>query len=128
MDGYRCFGACDIRGDAIDWLMNYRRLSFPEAVSVLGERMDNRPRVERPCLKSPSEPPEWSWQHRAECIVNQAEETLWSDVGEPALNYLSCRGLTTRTIRATRLGYVPGDFRSWRVMEGMDVPCGITIP
>jgi hypothetical protein len=36
--------------------------------------------------------------------------------------------LTTRTIRAARLGYVPGDFHSWRVLEGMDVPCGITIP
>ena len=61
-------------------------------------------------------------------IVSQAEETLWSEVGEPALNYLTGRGLTTRTIRAARLGYVPGNFRQWRVIEGMDVPCGITIP
>lgn len=127
-DGYRCFGACDTRGDAIDWLMNYRRLSFAEAVEVLGGRADDRPRVEHKCLKSPSEPPEWNWQRRAECVVSQAEETLWSDVGEPALNYLIGRGLTTRTIRAARLGYVPGDFRGWRLIEEMDVPCGITIP
>mgnify|MGYP001466241632 FL=1 len=127
-DGYRCFGACDTSGDAIDWLMNYRRLSFAEAASVLGERIDDKPRIERKCLKSPSEPPEWNWQRRAECVVSQAEDTLWSDVGEPALNYLIGRGLTTRTIRAARLGYVPGDFRDWRMIEGMDVPCGITIP
>ena len=127
-DGYRCFGACDTSGDAIDWLMNYRRLSFPEAASILGERIENKPRIEHQCLKSPSEPPEWSWQRRAECVVSQAEETLWSDAGEPALNYLIGRGLTTRTIRAARLGYVPGDFRGWRVIEGLDVPCGITIP
>lgn len=98
-DGYRCFGACDTSGDALDWLMNYRRLSFPEAASVLGQRIDDRPRVKHQCLKSPSEPPEWSWQRRAECVVSQAEETLWSDVGEPALNYLIGRGLATRTIR-----------------------------
>lgn len=127
-DGYRCFGACDTSGDAIDWLMNYRRLSFAQAVAVLGGRVEDRPRRERKCLKSPSEPPEWSWQHRAERIVNQAEEMLWSDMGEPALNYLIGRGLTTRTIRSARLGYVPGDFRGWRLIEGMDVPCGITIP
>lgn len=127
-DGYRCFGACDTSGDAIDWLMNYRRLSFAEATEVLGERIDDKPRIERKCLKSPSEPPEWSWQRRAEYVVSQAEDTLWSDVGEPALNYLIGRGLTTRTIRAARLGYVPGDFRGWRLIEGMDVPCGITIP
>lgn len=127
-DGYRCFGACDISGDAIDWLMNYRRLNFAQAAEVLGERADDRPRVEHKCLKSPSEPPEWNWQRRAECVVSQAEETLWSDVGEPALNYLIGRGLTTRTIRTARLGYVPGDFRGWRLIEGMDVPCGITIP
>ena len=127
-DGYRCFGACDISGDAIDWLMNYRRLNFAQAAEVLGGRADDRPRVEHKCLKSPSEPPEWNWQRRAECVVSQAEDTLWSDVGEPALNYLIGRGLTTRTIRTARLDYVPGDFRGWRLIEGMDVPCGITIP
>ena len=127
-DGYRCFGACDTSGDAIGWLMNYRRLSFREAAAALGERVNDRAAIVRKYLKAPSEAPEWSWQRRAECVVSQAEEMLWSDIGEPALNYLIGRGLSTRTIRAARLGYVPGDFRAWRVMEGMDVPCGITIP
>ena len=36
-DGYRCFGKCDTSGDLFDWLMNYRRLSFAEALAVLGE-------------------------------------------------------------------------------------------
>jgi DNA primase len=127
-NGYRCFGACDTSGDAVDWLMNYRRLSFIEALRVLGEPVENFNPADRKCLKSPAEPPEWDWQHAAERIVSRAEETLWSEAGEPALNYLTGRGLTTRTIRAARLGYVPGDFREWRTLEGMDVPCGITIP
>ncbi len=40
-NGYRCFGACDTSGDALDWLMNYRRLSFIEALRVLGEPVEN---------------------------------------------------------------------------------------
>ena len=127
-NGYRCFGACDTSGDALDWLTNYRRLSFVEALRVLGELVEDVVPGARKGLKSPSEPPEWDWQHRAERIVSQAEELLWSEVGEPALNYLTGRGLTTRTIRTARLGYVPGNFRQWCAIEGMDVPCGITIP
>jgi DNA primase len=127
-NGYRCFGACNTSGDALDWLRNYRRLSFVEAARVLGEPVENAAPAERQCLKSPSEPPEWEWQHAAGRIVSLAEETLWSETGEPALNYLTGRGLTTHTIRAARLGYVPGDFREWRTLEGLEVPCGITIP
>lgn len=126
-NGYRCFGACDTSGDALDWLRNYRRLSFVEALRVLGEPVEEPVTHERR-LKSPSEPPEWAWQRAAEHIVSQAEEMLWSEAGEPALNYLTGRGLTTRTIRTARLGYIPGDFREWRTLEGLEVPCGITIP
>lgn len=118
-NGYRCLGACDTSGDALNWLMNYRRLSFSEALRLLDSPTSTA---------APAEPPEWNWQRRAESLVNQAEETLWSEAGEPALNYLTGRGLTPRAIRAARLGYVPGDFRSWRTLEGLDVPCGITIP
>jgi len=127
-NGYRCFGACDTSGDALGWLMNYRRLSFTEALHVLGQPMKNAAPVERTILKPPSEPPVWEWQQAAERIVSLAEDTIWSEVGEPAVNYLIGRGLTTRTIRTMRLGYIPGDFREWRVIEGLDVPCGITIP
>ena len=34
-DGYRCFGKCQMSGDVFDWLQNYRRLSFGEAVAAL---------------------------------------------------------------------------------------------
>lgn len=75
-------GACDTSGDALGWLTHYRRLSFVEALRVLSEWVENIAPLERKCLKSASKPPEWDWQHRAECIVSQAEETLWSDMGE----------------------------------------------
>lgn len=127
-DGFRCFGACDTSGDALDWLMSYRRLSFADALHALGEPVVNVTPRKPSALKPPSEPPDWDWQAAAECIVSAAEDLLWSEAGEPALNYLTGRGLTTRTIRTARLGYIPGDFREWRTIEGLDVPCGITIP
>jgi DNA primase len=108
--------------------MNYRRLSFTEALHVLGAPVENISPAEYKRLKSPSEPPDWDWQQAAERIVSVAEETLWSSEGEPALAYLLERGLTTGTIRSARLGYVPGDFRQWRKVEGLEAPCGITIP
>jgi DNA primase len=76
-----------------------------------------------------SEPPPEDWQQAARQVVNIAEETLWSSEGEPALNHLlEQRGLTTATIRKARLGYIPGDFREWREIAGLNVPCGIAIP
>ncbi|MBZ0298740.1 MAG: toprim domain-containing protein [Anaerolineae bacterium] len=128
-DGYRCFGRCDTSGDLFDWLMTYRRLSFPEALAVLGEYPDEH-RLPRPQIETiTSEPPPEDWQRAARQVVNVAEETLWSTEGEPALHYLlEQRGLTTTTIRKARLGYIPGDFREWREIAGLSVPCGIAIP
>lgn len=76
---------------------------------------------------TPSDPPDLAWQHRAERVVSLAEETLWSSEGESALKYLLGRGLSTATIRQARLGYVLGDYRARRTLEGLEVPCGITV-
>jgi DNA primase len=128
-DGYRCFGACDTSGDLFDWLVNYRRLSFPDALVLLGEQPQEVQTV-RPHIQTiASEPPPQAWQEATSQVVNIAEETLWSSAGEPALTYLlEQRGLTTATIRKARLGYIPGDFREWREIAGLNVPCGICIP
>lgn len=127
-NGYRCFGACDTYGDALDWLMNYRKLSFDAALQLLGNPDEKPSTSEHKRLKIAAEPPDRAWQTAAERIVVLAEETLWSERGETALNYLTGRGLNSRTIQSARLGYIPGDFREWRALEGLHVPCGITIP
>jgi DNA primase len=129
VNGYRCFGRCDTAGDAIDWLVNYRRLSFAEAVRVLGEPLPApAPPTERQPERAHAEPPDWRWQQRAGQVVSLAEDTLWSSAGEAALGYLLTRGLTAETIRQARLGYIPGDYREQRTLAGLEVPCGITIP
>jgi len=128
-DGYRCFGKCQMSGDVFDWLQRYRHLSFLEAVATL-EHTQYRPPViaaQRPT--PPVDPPPADWQSAAWQVVEEAEDILWSSQGEQALTYLlEKRGLETHTIRAARLGYVPGDYWDWRTIAGLKVPCGITIP
>ncbi|MEO0562658.1 MAG: CHC2 zinc finger domain-containing protein [Chloroflexota bacterium] len=127
-DGYRCFGKCDLHGDHLDWLTAYRHLSFGEALTVLGAPPPDVVPRQMPQRGRSSEPPDPEWQTAAAAVVDLAEETLWSPEGESALTYLLERGLTTRTIQRARLGYIPGDYRGWRTLHGLDVPCGITIP
>lgn len=132
-DHWRCFGKCGRGGDAISWLRLYHRLSFAEACQQLAA--GDLPRLDRPTqraespLQTVSEPPKTDWQRAACKIAAQATDTLWSSAGKRAWDYLErTRGLTEKTIAEARLGYVPGDYREWREIEGLNVPCGITIP
>ena len=125
-DGYYCFGKCDRGGDALDWLQRYRRLSFTEAVQLLGAPLETDTPPHRPPNDVGSAPPDAAWQEAAERVVAYAETILWSPPGENALLYLLNRGLTSATIRAARLGLIPGG--GWTKVAGLNVPCGIAIP
>ena len=127
-DGYRCFGACDTSGDLFDWLMNYRQISFTEALEQIGTAPPNPPLNKKAHNVPHGEPPSAQWQCDAHEVIEQAEEILWSSAGEPALNYLFDSGLTIVVICDARLGYIPGDYRDWRELSSLRVPCGIIIP
>ncbi len=65
-DGYRCFGACHTHGDALDWLMHYRQLTFNEALAVLGEKSTVTESLQQRTVRCTSaDPPDLAWQHRA---------------------------------------------------------------
>jgi DNA primase len=127
-NGFRCFGKCQISGDVLDWLQRYRHLSFQEALQALGEAPRSAPGLAANRPTPPAEPPPVEWQATARRVVEGAEETLWSVSGEQALDYLIGRGLNGSTIHDARLGVVPGGYRQWRTIAGLNVPCGITIP
>lgn len=61
-DGYRCFGACDIAGDAFDWLMNFRHLSFTQSVSLLDSGQIPILKNSVPQRPITGEPPNDEWQ------------------------------------------------------------------
>lgn len=132
-DHWVCFGKCGHGGDAISWLMEYHNLSFQEACERLSS--GDLPKLQQPIHPSRnrvpalSEPPDADWRTRAEEIVKQAENDLWGEQGKRALRYLKAqRGLTESIILEARLGYIPGNYRDWKTMYGLPVPCGITIP
>jgi len=132
-DHWICFGKCGHGRDAISWLMEYHNLSFQEACEKLSSGA--LPKLQQPINTSTnrvhvlSEPPDVDWRSRAEEIVKQAEVNLWGEQGKRALHYLKAqRGLTETTILEARLGYIPGDYRNWKTLHGLTVPCGITIP
>jgi DNA primase (bacterial type) len=111
-NGWRCFGACSVSGDALDWLQKYRGMSFEEACAYLGaEDRRKQPICHVPrerSVASEMPPPAEDWQREAWKVVDGAEEALWSEQGGRALTYLKARGLTDETIVQARLGYIPG--------------------
>lgn len=127
--GYRCYG-CDASGTAVGWLMRWHGLSFEDACKKLGGKDDpNTPRKKRLIpQETPLEAPGLEWQAAAREVLVGAQRTLWSVSGAKALRYLRGRGLTDETIQRAGLGYVPGGFKEWRAMGGLNVPCGIVIP
>jgi DNA primase len=135
-EGWHCFGACQVSGDAIDWLQRYRGLDFAAACQELGApTASGAPRralsrSQRSAPQPPlAEPPSAEWQTAALQVVKEAEATLWKPEGERALAYLEQkRGLFRTIIREARLGYIPGDYQEWRKLHGLNVPCGVTIP
>ncbi|MFW0777988.1 MAG: DNA primase [Rickettsiales bacterium] len=104
---YHCFG-CGAHGDAIGFLMQHQRMSYPEAIETLARDAG----IALP-VQSPEE------RHRA-----QAEKTLY-DVLEAACawfekqlrapayftarDYAEKRGLSDETLRKFRIGYAPPD-------------------
>ncbi len=146
-DRWRCFGKCNTSGDGIAWLIQYRKLSFSQACTVLDQELGSAslaspPRTPPTQNNSPlSEPPHIDWQQQAQKVIDYGEQQLWSDAGQRARDYLTVqRQLSPALLRRARLGFIPGHFEQWRALlpgwhyrddageRAIKVPCGILIP
>lgn len=129
---WRCFGKCGEGGDVIAWMMRYHDLGFQAACEQLAHGDLPRTNVrlrQTPRSEPDSEPPDEVWQKTAKRIAQQAADCLWQPQGQRALDYLrNKRGLTNEIIRTAQLGYIPGRPHEWIEVEGIKLPCGITIP
>ena len=116
---YYCFG-CKAGGNAINFLMDMERLSFPEAVEQLADRAHmSMPEMER----------DEDYERRRtqkERLLNANREaarfyhkTLFTPAGEAFLDYLRKRGLSDSVIRKFGLGASPDSWSalSDRLME-----------
>ncbi len=104
---YYCFG-CKAGGSVIQFIMDYERLEFHEAVKHLADQMH------MPLPQMEDDP---DYQRRRtqrdrllECNKEAARyfhQTLFTPAGQQALDYLKRRGLTDSVIRKFGLGAAP---------------------
>ena len=119
---YHCFG-CGAHGDALSYLTESEKLSFPEAVQMLAE-MAGMPLPKQ----DPKEAKRAEQAHSLYEIMEKTcqffEKMLYSPAGSQALDYLHGRGLTDENIKHFRLGYAPsgGVLRSYLLQNGFKEP------
>ncbi len=129
-DRYYCFG-CRASGDAIKWLMGYRKLTFRDACEVLSPSGVKNVRQSQPInltetitARQNKQPDDYQASWKA--IIDECQSLLWSDQGKKARDYLHGRGLNDKTLRSPffRVGYSDGRriADTW-VERGIVLPC-----
>jgi hypothetical protein len=124
-DRYWC-RVCGKSGDAIQYLRDYRGLSFPEAASLTGKKTTVTP--QRPAR--PTAPPAWvpeipetpsaAWQETARSFLDWSVVNLWEDQGATIREWLhEQKGLSDETIRKARLGFNPKYFSQSGTIWGL---------
>ena len=103
---YHCFG-CSAHGTALGFLMAYDRLSFPEAVEELAERLGLEVPHEAAPVGTPRRADDDLYKVMAGVVTFYCE-ALGRDAR--ARNYLTERGLAPPTITQFAIGYAP---QSW---------------
>ncbi|MSO23252.1 MAG: DNA primase [Acidobacteria bacterium] len=106
---YYCFG-CGAKGDAISFVQNLERISFPETVKLLAERYG----IPLPKIESTPEADQTVRERQALLEIHEKAAEIFksqltsSSEGKQALSYLKERGLSDQTIEKFGLGYAPG--------------------
>ncbi len=99
---YHCFG-CGVGGSAITFVMNFEKLSFPEAIKSLANRLGIS--IEFDKAYSTNQPLYETCEFAANFFTQQLNKS------ELAQNYLKKRGLKSETIQRFRLGFAPSGNR-----------------
>jgi DNA primase len=111
---FYCFG-CGAGGNVISFIMQYHRLSFPEAAQELARRYGIP-------ISLKEMGPEGAKQAKKRTTAYEANTaaaafyaaTLASSEGQPGRAYLKKRGLTPEVVRAFQLGFAPDSWDSLR--------------
>ena len=104
---------CNKTGDAIQFLMDVKHLTFKEAALQLGRELTSR--AWQPLQRKAEAKTTWTprtttapgelWQHAAQAFLEGTQRTLWHDQGKHARAWLHDRGLNDSTIRSAGLGW-----------------------
>jgi DNA primase len=145
--GYWC-RSCGMKGDNIQFLIDFEGMTFKDACQYLNiqpeARPDDQPPPQRAEWKPTAHPdPAQIWQEKAEKFVAWAQERLSGN--QQQLDWLAARGISQAAAVAARLGWNPGEdghdiFRqrtSWGLPEQIKengkarmlwIPRGLVIP
>jgi DNA primase len=108
---YKCW-SCGAGGDVFDFVKEYERVDFPEAVRMLAERAGVSLESAAPAAAGPRGP------SKAELLaVNGWAEAAFAEAlgrSEVARAYAAARGVSGDSAAQFRLGYAPGE-RGWLV-------------
>jgi len=128
-DRFYCFG-CRASGDAIGWLMQYRKLTFLQACENLSPSMVHNVGQVRPVNLTATTTARQNrqsddFQAFWNAIIDECQSLLWSNAGKGARDYLHGRGLKDETLRSPfyRVGYSDG-----RKVGDIWVDRGIVLP
>ncbi len=103
---FKCFG-CGKGGNAITFVMEYYRMSFPEAVRFLAERVGIALPEEEKGEQLESHERHQLLYRALQVAARFYHEALFRADGEPARRYALGRGLRTETLRRFGIGYAP---------------------
>jgi DNA primase len=99
---FHCFG-CHVGGNVFNFLMQYEKISFTEAVRKLAEEAG----IEIPTRQVRPQLSEYDRLYRANQFAADFYQRLLEEHRDKILPYLEKRGLTRETIRNFKIGYVP---------------------
>lgn len=105
---YHCFG-CGAHGDAFRFLTEQRGISYPEAVKELALQAG----MELPKQDVATQAKQKKLDDSLELMEHATkwfEQNLKSNKGQQALSYLKGRGLTDKTIKQFRIGFVSDEW------------------
>ena len=111
---YHCFG-CGAGGNVFSFIVEHEKISFIEAVQQLGQKYG----IEVDYQSGPSNKI-FSFLYEAHDIaVKLYHNTLFSEKGKAALDYLHNRGLNDDTIKTYQIGFAPD---SWDTLSNTVKP------
>jgi len=98
---YHCFG-CSSGGNVFSFLMEYQKITFPEAIKTLADRYNIPIQFE----EGDSGSELYSSLYELHTIaVNLYQDNLFSKQGKSALTYLTERGLTEDILKQFKVGF-----------------------